>query len=796
MKKLHLICNAHIDPVWLWQWKEGAAESVSTFRVAVDFCEKYEGFVFNHNEALLYEWIEEYEPELFERIKKLVKEGKWKIMGGWYLQPDCTMLSGESFLSQIDLGRKYFKEKFKIEPKTAINFDPFGHTKGLVQILKKTGFEAYVFQRPMNFFEGDFIWKGFCDSEIIAHNLVGSYNSLKGEALNKITGYIDKYPHIKNGLQTWGVGNHGGGPSKIDLESLNNLIKESEDIEIVHSDFDSYFEEIDKSSLKTVSDSLYHVNVGCYTSMIRVKKKHRTLENNIAIVQKMASYASLTRDYIYPEKEINEIRKMLAFSQFHDILPGTCIKPAEEDALRTMDCALEKCDKIIAKAFFKLAKGQKKANEGEIPIMVYNPHPYTVKTVIECEFMLQNQNWNYGEITLADVYDENGNKIKSQNEKPECTFNLDWIEKVSFEAELKPSSMNRFDCKLYVVKKEDRTETENSEKIVAVGECSKLVINKKTGLIEEFSVNNEIKIRNSGVIEVYNDDEDPWGMNISGFTEKIGEFKLLSAEETAEFFGYENEKTAAVKIVEDGAVRTIIQAVFGYKKSTAVVEYTYLKNHNDLDVSLTIYSNEANKCIKYRIDSDFCGKFYGQTAFGTEELRADGNEAVYQKWCGIKNNENALYVINDGIYGGSFKENSMYITLLRTPVYSAHPIEDRQIAPHSRHIKRIDMGERCFNFKITTDSVEQKALFYNEKPVVISYFPHAEEAQNVACIEIDNKNIILSLIKKDGNDYILHLYNSNENMQKARINGSVCKNIELTFNGFELKFIKLNGDEI
>ena len=70
--KIHLLCNAHLDPVWLWQWKEGAAEAVSTFRVAVNFCEKYDGFVFNHNEAVLYKWVEEYEPELFQKIQALV----------------------------------------------------------------------------------------------------------------------------------------------------------------------------------------------------------------------------------------------------------------------------------------------------------------------------------------------------------------------------------------------------------------------------------------------------------------------------------------------------------------------------------------------------------------------------------------------------------------------------------------------------------------------------------------------------------------------------------------------------
>lgn len=87
-RKTYLLCNAHLDPVWLWKREEGMAEAISTFRVAADFCEKQDGFIFNHNESVLYEWVEEYEPELFARIQKLVKEGKWRIMGGWYLQPD------------------------------------------------------------------------------------------------------------------------------------------------------------------------------------------------------------------------------------------------------------------------------------------------------------------------------------------------------------------------------------------------------------------------------------------------------------------------------------------------------------------------------------------------------------------------------------------------------------------------------------------------------------------------------------------------------------------------------------
>ena len=171
MKDLHLICNAHIDPVWLWDMEEGISAAISTFRMAAVFCEEYDGLVFNHNEALIYHWIEEMEPALFARIRKLVKEGKWHIMGGWYLQPDCNMPSGESFIRQMESGREYFLEKFGEAPSTAINFDPFGHSRGLVQLMAKAGYDSYLFCRPGQgncpLPADDFIWVGFDGSEII-----------------------------------------------------------------------------------------------------------------------------------------------------------------------------------------------------------------------------------------------------------------------------------------------------------------------------------------------------------------------------------------------------------------------------------------------------------------------------------------------------------------------------------------------------------------------------------------------------------------------------------------------------
>jgi alpha-mannosidase len=219
MKTMHLVCNAHLDPVWQWPWEEGAAAAISTFRVAADLCDSFDGFVFNHNEAILYRWVEEYEPALFARIQRLVAAGRWHIMGGWYLQPDCNMPSGESFVRQILLGKVYFREKFAVEPTTAINFDSFGHTRGLVQILAKSGYDSYLFCRPdrdvLPLPANDFTWAGYDGSTITAHRSIEFYNSALGHADDKIRRWLDKCRDHPVALCLWGIGNHGGGHSRI-----------------------------------------------------------------------------------------------------------------------------------------------------------------------------------------------------------------------------------------------------------------------------------------------------------------------------------------------------------------------------------------------------------------------------------------------------------------------------------------------------------------------------------------------------------------------------------------------------
>jgi alpha-mannosidase len=224
-QQVYLVANSHIDPVWQWTSNEGASATLATFKSAVNLLKKYD-YIFCHNEALIYQYVEETDPKLFKEIQNLVKEGKWKIMGGWYDQPDCLVPSGESFLRQISLGREYFKEKFNVRPTTALNFDSFGHTRGLVQILSKCGFDSYIFCRPSididPIVHGPFLWEGYDGSKVKALRYEGFniYCSTLGFAGRDIQKKLEAYPDQSNVIVLWGVGNHGGIQSASDLEQI------------------------------------------------------------------------------------------------------------------------------------------------------------------------------------------------------------------------------------------------------------------------------------------------------------------------------------------------------------------------------------------------------------------------------------------------------------------------------------------------------------------------------------------------------------------------------------------------
>ncbi|MGQ9471305.1 MAG: glycoside hydrolase family 38 C-terminal domain-containing protein [Candidatus Aminicenantales bacterium] len=775
-KKIHLVANAHLDPVWLWPWEEGAAEALSTFRTAAILCQEYPDFIFNHNEALLYEWIKEYEPSLFRLIQKLVKKKKWHVMGGWFLQPDVNMPSGESLVRQALWGRRFFRHHFGAEPKTAVNFDSFGHSRGLVQILARSGYDSYIFCRPgpvdKSLPSEEFIWVGYDGSEVLAARATAHYNSRLGHAREKVEEWLKNHPDQELNLILWGVGNHGGGASRQDLQALQGFAKEHQEFSIMHSTPEAFFKDLGrmKKKLPRLLTSLNPWAVGCYTSMNQVKKLYRELESEYFLVEKMATAAFFQGFLPYPEEDLRQALRDLLFAQFHDILPGSASATAEKDAWRLINHGLELLARVKANVFFHLAAAEAKPKDAEIPLLVFNPHPFPVSTTFEVEFQPHEMNWETG--FLLPRVELNGQPVDSQVEKEETNLNVEWRKKVVFSATLQPSALHRFSC--FLEKRPSRPE----KKLIAekgffsfISPDLEVTINCSTGLIDRLRLKGE-DVLESGAFQplVMLDNSDPWGMTVRSFRDIAGYFRLIDPDPAGLALQGLVSPLPSVRLVEDGPVRTIIESALTYNRSLLFLRYKLPKKGTEVEVEVRVYWQEKDRLLKLSLPTSLHESWYlGQSVYGIEELPVDGSEVVSQRWVALvsKNKDMAITCINDGVYGSDCLAGEIRLSLLRAPAYAADPVPDRPMLSQDRYIPRHDQGERIFRFWINAggiekrlNSIEREALIHHEKPVFLPYCPPGKgEKRKPFLILHDSVTIVPALKKSEtGNDLIIRLF--------------------------------------
>jgi alpha-mannosidase len=796
MKKLHLICNAHIDPMWQWELSEGIGSVLSTFSVAADICESNEAFVFNHNEAYIYKFVEEYEPLLFTRIQKLVEQKKWHIMGGWYLQPDCNIPSGESFVRQIEVGQNYFKEKFGVVSTTAINFDPFGHTKGLVQILDKAGYDSYIICRPqeseLDIKDELFIWKGFNDSSVCVQRMA-SYNSAIGKVDEKIKARLVEKADDDISVLLWGVGNHGGGPSRKDMELIEGLNSET-DVELVHSTPEAYFSEVTGNELKEYDRSLQHTMRGCYTSQVRIKQKHKELENAVKIAEMMCSQASDNGLMDYPYHKLDEIWHNLLVCQFHDILPGSSIQEVESQGIAFLDKGLQDALSLQTEAFYQLNTNNYIPEDDELPIIVYNPHPYQIETLIDCEMMLPDQNHEPVFIDF-EIYDGEV-RVDNQVEKERSNVPIQWRKRVLFAAEVGPMQSKLYRAKMIVKAEKPSIDQHRIGDEIVISNPESRVIFGSDGLIKSYMVDGyEYAEGNFGRLIALTDTEDSWGMDDNYEFIKKGSFTLVSAEFATEIVGC-REKIAPMRVIEDGPIRSVVEGIYAYNRSFAVVKYMLPKKSGEITINIKLFNMEHRTMMKIELPTALTDAIYkGKTAFGIDELDRDGKEVVAHDYVYAEQAERVMVVINKGTYGSSFFKGTISPTLLRSAAYCAHPLGDKVILPQDRYMPHMDIGERDFCFTIVAgekilEDIGKTNEFVQNSPLAVCYYPLNKVRNAKGIFSVDNPNIVISSIyKKAGiKGTIYRIYNAVESVEKVTLCFGV-ENEQLvdSFKPFEVK---------
>src|SRR5918994_3049866 len=347
--RLALTGHAHLDLAWLWPLEETRRKAKRTFASVLGLMDRYEDLTFNQSSAQLYEWVEKDAPELFERVKERIAEGRWETVGGSWVEPDCQIPSGESFTRQLFYGQRYFEERFGRRSAAAWFPDTFGYSPGLPQLLRGVGLSGF-FTYKLNWNETNdfphdlFVWEGIDGSRVVAHTFENPSTDYNGDVapldLYGTWRNFDGKRYHRESLFSFGWGDGGGGPSERMLESYARLREFPAMPRLRMARVNDFFADIPEDGLPRWVGELYlELHRGTLTTQAKVKKLNREGEHRLLEAEAFAELAA-RRGAEYPSEELERLWKTLLLNQFHDILPGSSISEVYEDAHRELQEAV------------------------------------------------------------------------------------------------------------------------------------------------------------------------------------------------------------------------------------------------------------------------------------------------------------------------------------------------------------------------------------------------------------------------------------------------------------------------
>ncbi len=811
----HMIGNAHIDPVWLWRWQEGFHEVKASFRSALDRMNEVEDFLFVSSSAVFYEWVEKSDPEMFEEIKARVAEGRWEIVGGWWLQPDCNIPSGESFVRQALYGQRYFKEKFGRTAKVGYNVDSFGHHAMLPQLLKKSGLDYYVFMRPSPHEKGLpsrlFWWASDDGSSVLTYRIPFEYCTW-GAALDKhVRRCAGELREPVNELMCfYGVGNHGGGPTRANLESIRRLNENPDFPKLVFSTPERYFHEVEAKNwtLPVVHDELQHHASGCYAAHSGVKRWNRRAENLLMCAEKWSALAAAVVEQPYPD-DLAHAWKGVLFNQFHDILAGTSLETAYDDARDLYGEALAIGTRALNYATQAFAwRVDIPQEEGVMPIVVFNPHAWAVRVPVAVEM------WRVPDATV--LLDDAGREVPLQRVQSGAT--AQGRQALAFRAELpslgyrtyrlalrdpvKSGDVKNDGAKSGDVKndgvKSDPAQSETSVKandLVLENEFLRLEFDPETGCVASLrDKEHELEVFAGPAARavVLADHSDTWSHNVFKFDQVIGSFSARR-----------------LKLVEHGPVKSVVRVFSEYGASTLTQDFALYPNSRQIDVTASVNWQERHKALKLRfpVNVHFMRATF-EIPYGHIERFANGEEEAGQGWVdvsGSARDTNELYgfsLLNDSKYSFDVNVRDIGMTVLRSPIYAHH---DPAVPEKDGHYSYIDQGLQTFRYSLlphagawTQAETVKRAAEVNQEPVALLATFHAGTLpQSGSFLQVESGSVVATALKRaeDGDDLVLRLFETSKNSATATVSlPFLNRRFEASFGPCEVKTFRIPLD--
>ncbi len=772
---VHMIGQAHLDPVWLWRWTEGRAEALGTSQSAVDRLAEYPGFHFTRGESQIYRWIEQENPALFERIKQLIAEGRWHVVNGMVIQPDMNLPSGESFVRQVLLGKRYMREQLGVEPTVAYCVDSFGHAGTLPQILRQCGFEGFVFMRPgpheKELPAGVFWWQGPDGSRILSFRIVDAYTTRDEHQEEQILAAVAAKPaQLDAAMCFFGVGNHGGGPTKAQIENVLAVNAAHPELDIRFSWPDAYFDAIraQAASLPTVADELQYHAVGCYSVNSALKAAHRLAENRLLLAERLGVMAQQWAGAEPAHAKLDDLWHTLAFNQFHDTLGGSSLKVAEDDAIAELT-GLAAAAGVLADDAARAVAARIDTSGPGATVVVFNPAAQPAATYIEYEPWTEWQHWDEAGWGLVD---EQGRPLVYQNIDPHEALSAPNgnIRRLLFPATLPAfgyrlfrfaPGLPRADAPVTGLRVSE-TELEN--------ELLHLRLDPATGnIVSCRDKQSGLELVGPGgwnVGEVVDDHSDTWSHRVPGY----GPAQATFGE-------------AAIRVGDRGPLQ--VSLLVERSCGAARWQQQILLRSGECEITIR---NWLTWLEPWRLVKLVCAVNTSapvavhDVPFGWLERPCDGREVPTQMWMDVSGPIGeagqiagqdtgqviGLGLLNDGKYGCDVTDSALRLTILRCVPYAYH--EPHPFGARQRY-DWVDLGSQKFTVILRPhvgdwrdSDLVQRARSLNLPPLPVTMHSHPGDLPRQAgLLAVNNPGVEVSACKRteedseDGSGYIVRL---------------------------------------
>lgn len=403
---LHIICQAHLDPVWLWTWRDGFAEVLTTLQSAVDRLREFPDLRYTCSAAYAYRWVKETDPRLFRDIRTFIEEGRWEVVGGWVVQADTLHPSEFSLRRQGVLAQDWFRENLGVTATVGYCVDSFGHSAGLPSILAGAGLRYYVFQRPQPHEKPDlpnlFWWEAPNGARVLTWRLAHGYGQgpgCTGDALEK--GLRTNWrgllaPDMPVGTWFVGIGNHGGGPTRVQLDHICRLrtAKDPQLPELRFSTLAEFFAEVERqpafAEVPVIRGELLHHARGCYAANTRIKRLHRQAERDLRTAENLQRMRNgeppvPSEPMVPPPEDLREAWWTLCFNQFHDILPGSSVPSAYAEVRDDLGAARHAARRLSVAAVHSLARRADTQGAPEGVLFLANPLSWARTALVQLD---------------------------------------------------------------------------------------------------------------------------------------------------------------------------------------------------------------------------------------------------------------------------------------------------------------------------------------------------------------------------------------------------------------------------